>query len=165
MTRSLFGFASLAPLALAACTGNGSLTPPSGVAANCGDSPPVITELEVEEGDPFTLSNGNIVPGLFVNAKVTDADGDLHWYEMKVWFDEVIDGVVEPEGNYYEAYGPRGDLDCGVEITEVPLRIAVNGYPPQGQPVEVGVIVYDDMENPSNDGVPFVVEFDSPTVE
>ena len=154
--------ALLAAAALVACNGNGDLTPPSGVAANCGSAAPVITEIEIEEGDPFTLSNGDSVPGLFVNAKVTDADGDLHWYEMKVWFDEEIDGVVSGEGGYYETYGTRGDLDCGVELTEVPLRIAVNGYPPAGQEMEVGIIVYDDMGNPSNDGVPMVQQFTSP---
>ncbi|MFT6144117.1 MAG: hypothetical protein ACJAZO_001720 [Myxococcota bacterium] len=154
-------FAVLSLVAVA-CGGNGDLMPPMGVSADCGTNAPVITELEIEEGDPFTLSDGSQAPGLLVNAKVTDADGDLHWYEMKVWFDEEIDGIVAPEGTYYESYGPRGDLDCGVQQTEVPLRVAVNGYPPRGQQVEVGVIVYDDMETPSNDGVPFVVEFTSP---
>lgn len=149
-------------LALAACTGNGSLNPPAGVQANCGDSAPEITELELEEDEPFTLGNGTEVPGLYVNAKVSDADGDLHWYEMKVWFDTIIDGTIDTSADYYEAYGPRGDLDCGVLSTEIPLRIAVNGNPPAGQEVEIGIIVYDDMLNPSNGGEPYIEVFTTP---
>ena len=159
MNRAL---SCLAAMLLTACNGNGDLTPPSGVAANCGSSEPVITEVELEESDPFTLGNGSVVPGLLVNAKLTDADGDLHWYEMKVWFDDVIDGEIDTTQPYYEAYGTRGDLDCGVSLTEVPLRVAVNGNPPANTEVEVGVIVYDDMGNATNGGEPTIIAFVTP---
>lgn len=147
-------------LALVACQGT-DLVAPDGVAAACGDSAPVIEALLVEEGDPFVIG-GEEVPGMFVNVTVSDADGDLHWFEMRLWWDDVIDGAVEPGPGYYEAYGPRGDLDCDVQRTQVPFRIAVNGQPPANRDIEVGVIVYDDMHNPSNEGVPVVQAWRTP---
>lgn len=147
-------------VALAACHGTDQVAP-DGVAANCGDNAPVVADLVVEESEPFTIGDEQ-VPGIFLNTVVTDADGDLHWYELRLYWDDQVDGTVATDGFYYEAYGARGDLDCGVEQTEVAVRIAASGAPPAGRTVEFGVVVYDDMEHASGDGAPFVVEFDVP---
>jgi hypothetical protein len=157
-------------LGLAACGASDSDTdslPASGGAGDeCGETIPVIEALVVEDAG---MSEGDecgaeIRPRLRVGVEASDADGDLHYYTLKVWYDDVVDGEVLPEGDrVFQVDGPVGEGDaCSVLGANVGMLLCVTGDPPFATEIEFGVVVFDDMDNASSDGDPQEFVFTTP---
>ena len=151
---------AIAVVGVGACDGDGKETdppPPPGTSGDCGENPPVITDVWVEDGGMYQFEQDQIFPSVLIWADVEDEDKDLNYYSMRVWFDEVIDGRVLAEGDYAETQGTLSSEDCSVPSAQVGLRLAVTSsqYSPNfSVETEFGVVVYDDEDNPSNDEEP-----------
>ena len=150
-------------LALTACGpgGDGSksgIEIPAGVAADCGGAEPEIIEFTVTERAPVAG-----YPAIEFKVDTEDADKDLHWYQLRVWFDDEIDGVVSTDGYYYEQAQTNVDIVCNTPRVTLRMGVAIAGRLEQDEEYEFGAIVYDDMLNPSNGGEPVVQVFTTPT--
>ena len=77
-----------------------------------------------------------------------DVDGDLHYYTMRVWYDEVVDGAVDTSGEPFEVSGTLGD-ECEVATSDVAMLLCVTGNPPFAADLEWGAILMDDEDNAS----------------
>jgi hypothetical protein len=128
----------------AACDGGDEFIAPGSATANCGDNPPVIDVLTVEEGDTL----GNDVPSVRITANALDEDYDLHWYQMRVWYSEDQATSEARTGEYFEIYGYSGE-DCNTQAAALRMQIGVTGNPPEDTDMWWTVVVYDDQENPS----------------
>lgn len=162
-------------LALTACTdgsddtGNNDDVPIPTGRTDCGDTPPEISNLVIQAGEPdeFETSDGiKCLATVEITASVTDVDGDLHYYVMDMWWDGVVDGRVLAEGPKSRIEGTLGD-DC--EVSDVPgitMRLGIAGggttSPAFETETEFGIIIEDDAGNATNDGVPQVVSIVTP---
>jgi len=134
---------------------------PDGSSADCGDTPPVIEEVWVEDGG-MTTYEGDEYPSIVVRARVTDEDADLHYYEMAVWYDTGVDGRVLTEGTQFQTFATLSDQECEVPEATVGMIIMLAGSPPFSTEVEFGVIVSDDEGHDSGDGDTAVAVFTTP---
>jgi hypothetical protein len=131
---------------------------------DCGDTPPTIDQLVIEAGDPdwFETSDGiKCLPTVNITITPSDEDGDLTYYKMDVWWDGVVDGRVLPEGPLSRIEGALSQEDCDVfNVPGITMRLGIAGggvtSPAFNTETEFGVVVYDDVNNESNDGVPTV---------
>ncbi len=153
---------------LAACTpgGDGTNTDipiPSGSADDCGTSSPVIEEATIRDGGPQQFDQGTF-PSIIISADTSDEDGDLHYYEMRVWWDDEIDGSVDTSEAYQEVYGTVSNTECATFRTTFSMQLGINGSEdlPYATELEFGVVVYDDLENATNGGDPTIVVFTTP---
>lgn len=73
----------------------GTLEADSGDPA-CEGTPPDITNLTSSEGDIYEDENGNQYPVLVLTAEFEDVDGDAHIVSGNVWWDDTVDGVIDP---------------------------------------------------------------------
>jgi hypothetical protein len=85
---------------------------------------PEIDGLSIEEG-PGT-SDG---PSLLVKITGSDADGDLHSYEIDLWFDDTVDGSVEVWTDNRIAPGPVNldVVECGASAITSEIEIILLG--------------------------------------
>ena len=154
----------LAPLALVACGGpNAEDVPlPNPAGANCGTEDPTISDLTIVDGGEQDFG-GELYPTVTITTRASDPDGDLHHYSMRVWWDE--DPVVAEamEGRYVEVWGTVDEEPCSVMSSVFETRIAVaNGNPPFDTELTWAVLVFDDMDRPSDGGSPAVQTFTTP---
>lgn len=157
-------------IALAACNdGNG--TPgddddppiPRG-RGDCGDNNPTIDQLVIEATEPdwFETNDGiQCLPVVSITITPSDVDGDLTYYKMDVWWDNVVDGRVLPEGPLSRIEGALSQDDCDVfNVPGITMRMGIAGggvtSPSFDFDTEFGVVVYDDVNNASEDGTPTV---------
>jgi hypothetical protein len=162
----LFGFVALG------CTGDNTdggkdddAPIPNGPGSQgCGDTNPSIDGFEIEYAGMRDFDEGTF-PTLGVTVNVTDEDRDLTYYEYRVWWDDVIDGVVATEGFYAETYGTVDGDDCEVGAVTLTMYLGVAGgekSPPLSTELEFGAVVRDDKTNESNDGKTIVQVFTTP---
>lgn len=119
---------------------------------DCGETPPVVELVTIEDGGLHDFE-GTMLPTIKISADTTDADGDLHYYEMMVWWDLVVDGQVEAEGTPLNTYGTLSDTDCSVDDVTLSMIMGLRGGdPPYSTEVEFGVRIYDDLMHESNEG-------------
>ena len=149
-------------LAVVACGkgGDGSRSGvdlPDGLAGECGDSAPEILDFTITTAD---LSETQSWIRLVVD--VEDADSDLNYYEMRVWFDDAIDNSIDTSTSYYEIYGTLSEEPCSLPRTTLTMQMAVSGGLPDDRDVEFGVQVFDDMGHSTNGGEPEIVVFHTP---
>lgn len=146
-------------LLLAGCAG---LPPvpevPAGVAADCGDSMPVIDSLVVEDGGIYEFPSG-AWPSILLHTEDSDPDGDLHYYALRVFYDEEVDGVVATDGEYTEVSGWLSAGECQIEHPTISMRLAVTGSPPFDTLLEIAVVLLDDLDHASE---PAITTFRTP---
>lgn len=154
--------AALTIVLFGACSPGGDgqrsgVTLPDGARADCGTNPPQLDDLWIEtpevEADP---------PVVVIAAAVLDLDEDLHWYNMRVWWDDEPDGAVSTEEPYLEIYGRLSEEPCSVASTTLRMRITVTGGLPRGEEVEFGVLIEDDAGNQSDGGALAIVSTVTP---
>jgi hypothetical protein len=161
---SLLAFAAVA---LAACKGEepvdtDPITATTGNPA-CGETDPVVEALTItndgmSEGDQC---GGTSRPQVRIETDGHDDDGDLHYWTLRVWWDEDVDGVVDPHTAYQEVHGTAGD-DCTVDDLTSAMLLCVNGNPPFATELDFGVVLIDALEHKSNGGEPIVQSFTTP---
>jgi hypothetical protein len=150
-----FGFAVL----LAGCNGGGRddtdvIHAGNGASDDCGETPPEIRQLNISnEG----MSSGDVCgaesrPQIRIAVQGHDEDGDLHFWTMRVWYDETIDGAVDTSGGPHEVFGTSGD-DCMVANLNASMLMCVTGAPPFSTTLEFGVVLLDDEDHASGDPV------------
>jgi hypothetical protein len=96
----------------------------SGVAVCTPGTRPEIDGLSIEEGEG--TPDG---PSMLVKITGSDADGDLHRYEIDLWFDGTLDGSVETGTENHIAPGPVS-LDvvaCGASAISSEIEIILLG--------------------------------------
>ena len=140
---------------LAACKGGGDDTVPiiadSGGGDDCGSTPPVIEALTIEDGG---MSEGDacgaeIRPRVKISADMHDDDGDLSYWEMRVWWDEAIDASVDTSGAPQTVHGTVGE-ECSVHDLTASMLLCVNGSGvPFDTDLEFGVVILDYHEHDS----------------
>lgn len=151
---------------LGACNGEDAeetdaITAGDGASAECGSTPPVIEELVVSDAGMSTGDEcgDSIRPMIRVQANSSDADGDLHYWTLRVWWDDVIDS--QESGEYAEVGGTSGE-DCRVSTAQLAMKLCVTGDPPFSTPMEFGAVLFDDEDNASNGGEPIFATFTTP---
>ena len=139
---------TMATLAMVAC-GGPDLEAPGAANDACGDSAPVIDVLTIEPGDLLQGASGTDYSSVSITANASDPDYDLHWYAMRVWYDEDEEVSSSMTGEYLEIWGDAGDGVCNTQAAVLRMQIGVTGDPPADTPFFWTVVVYDDQENPS----------------
>ena len=130
----------------------------------CGETDPVIDNFTVEYGGMRDYDEGTF-PSLALKVDVSDEDGDLTYYEYRVWWDSEIDGAVETSGYYAETYGTVDGDDCEVNSVSLTMYLGLAGgskSPPYSTELEFGAIVRDDKTNESGGGAATVQVFTTP---
>ncbi|MCO4744136.1 MAG: hypothetical protein KC912_05070 [Proteobacteria bacterium] len=145
MTRALVTLSLL----LVACNGD-DLEAPGPANDGCGDTPPVIDLLTIELGDELQGSGDATYNSVRLTANVSDADFDLHWYTMRVWYDEDEDVSASMEGEYLEITGEAGTAECETQAAVLRMQVGVTGNPPEDTDLYWTVMVYDDQDTPSD---------------
>ena len=131
---------------------------PTGSASGCGDAAPIVTNLAIEDGG--ARPTGGVT--LLTRVTATDNDGDLHYYTLRLWWDDVVDGVVDTSQPYNEVYGELSENGCSVPQAMLTMSLTTTGTPPFDTELDFGVLVYDDEGHASDDGVPSVVSYRTP---
>lgn len=159
--RAAWGF-----LAVLVGCGSDAATDEVGASAECGDAAPIIETLTVVDAglsDPATSATCGDTPTPRVRAQAhaTDADGDLHYWSMRVWWDVTIDGVVAEDAASAEVYGEVGDA-CEVAQADLGVVLCVAGDLPSGREVEFVATVADDEAHVSARDASPVAVFTTP---
>jgi hypothetical protein len=137
---------------------------------DCGDTPPTLGNIEIVAADPdwFETSSGiKCLPTIEITIQPNDVDGDLTYYKMDVWWDGVVDGRVLTDGPMSRIQGTLDGDDCEVfSVPGITMRLGIAGggrtSPEFETETEFGVVVHDDADNLSNEGVPEVVSVVTP---
>lgn len=111
----------------------------------CDGTAPTITDLIIEDGGVRDFE-GEDAPSLKVAAETSDDDGDLHRMNMTVWWDDVVDGVVDTSGTGTEAgwYAMNED-ECATYEATYGILFEVDGSRFEYETAyEFAAIVYDD---------------------
>ena len=156
-------------LLLAACGGDVDLDVPDPAGAQCGDNDPVIDLLRIEDEGPRDFGSGTW-PALLIVAESSDVDGDLHFFEMRLWIDDELDGVVSTDDPYIEIFGQMTTTTCETTAVDLTMRIAIIGAnqpydstdTPYDTTLEWGVVILDEQGRKSNGGETTVLEFRTP---
>lgn len=130
----------------------------------CGETSPEIDAFSIEYAGMRDFDEGTF-PTLGLTIDASDEDGDLTYYEYRVWWDDVIDGSVATEGFYAETYGTVEQGDCDVKTVSLTMFLGVAGgekSPPLSTELEFGALVRDEKTNESNEGVTVVQTFTTP---
>ena len=130
----------------------------------CGETAPVINSFTIEDAGMREFDEGTF-PTLGLTVDVSDEDGDLTYYEYRVWWDETLDGVVATEGFYSETYGTVDGDDCEVNSVKLTMYLGIAGgqnSPPYSTELEFGAVVRDDKSNESSGGDAVVTTFTTP---
>ena len=111
----------------------------------CGGTPPVIEELRCETSGLQSDEVGNPTPTLTLWALTSDADEDLSYYTLNIYFDDVIDGVVSTDD---PAFGPvEGSVSnstCSTPEAQLGAILLIKGGNPElNKEYEFGVTVVD----------------------
>lgn len=141
-----------------ACNGEETGTLPAdsdGAGADCGTNPPVIETLDITfdgMSDPAVsdVCGAEPVPMLRIQARATDEDGDLHYWQMRVRWDETVDAAVAATAESVEVTGSVG-LECGVFTADVATLLCLGGEPPYNTEIEWAAVVSDDLDHESNE--------------
>lgn len=152
-------------------TGGGGIPNPDGSGEDCSTDHSPTFELEAEAASPdwYETDEGvKCLPTVSIRAvNVEDPDGDLTVYKMDVWFDGVVDGRVLPEGVKSRVQQRVEGEDCEVDrLGGIGMNLGIAGggtsSPDFNTETEFGVVVIDDNNNESYDGVPQVISVVTP---
>jgi hypothetical protein len=121
----------------------------------CGSTAPDVVEVHVSDCGLHTFPDDEGThPGLLIEAQVSDPDGDLQSYGMRIFWDDVVDGVVEPTGPFYDLQGAFDDAErCEVFEATLGMWVSVtknDDTPEFGAETELGVVVEDEVPRESD---------------
>lgn len=127
--------------------GGGTVLPGGGEGtAECGGTPPVITEIQcssigLKEPEPGATA----LPTLLMSLFITDEDQDLNSMQVEIYFDEDVDGAVSTQEVIYPpVLIPLSQDTCLDAEATVNIDVFINGVSPRyNQPYEWGVLVRD----------------------
>lgn len=111
----------------------------------CGGTPPVIEELRCENSGLKPDEVGNPTPTLTLWALSSDADADLSYYTLNVYFDDVVDGVVSTDDPAFSPVeGSVSDGTCSTPEAQLGAILLIKGGNPElNKEYEFGVTVVD----------------------
>jgi hypothetical protein len=133
----------------------------------CGETNPVINGFSITDAGMREYDSG-LHPSIALTVDISDDDGDLHYYEYRAWWDDVVDGVVSTEGFYSETYGTVDNDECKVFSVSLTMYLGITGgdkSPAFDTEQEFGVVVRDDKGHESGDGSPTIQVFTTPDSE
>lgn len=130
----------------------------------CGDSAPTIEALTIADNGFFQCEQKDW-PSLLITAETTDPDGDLTFYEYRLWWDTEVDDHVDTSGSYLDVVKTLSDGDCDVPSANLAMILCITGNPPYSADVEFGVVIYDAEGNPSHGGEATVASFTTPDAD
>lgn len=150
----------------------GGIPDPDDTGQECDTTNAPTFTLEAEAGTPdwYETEQGvKCLPTVIIRAvNVEDIDGDLVVHKMDVWFDDVLDGAVGTDGVKSRIQQRVDGGDC--EVTSLPgisMRLGIAGggtsSPAFDTETEFGVVIIDDANNESYDGVPQVIQVKTPS--
>ena len=118
----------------------------------CDSSAPVVTNLNCEnDGSLANLEGVGEVPVLTFTMDVDDDDGDLHRYQLELYYDETVDGEVLDAGSPYTPTTSTvdGAEECETFTLGLSFRAPIPGVPAPSTRYEWGLIVRDANTTPS----------------
>ena len=99
--------------------------------SGCGGTAPEILELSCENTGLKTHPDWGELPTFKIKATVTDADGDLNYYQMFVDIDGTLDGMEdENDTELNPVEGAVNNEQCGVFDASLSVTIFLNGTMP-----------------------------------
>ncbi len=157
--RSVVGFVGMLGLVACGLTTDG-VTDDTDAADSCGDAAPEFGEITLADLGTRTVG-GEDRRVIAIQAPATDADGDLHTYTAKLWYDTFEDGEVATNFNA-EVTAEVSDRACEVPSADVGIAVPLGDDVPFDAQVEFGLVVEDAAGNAANGGVPVIVVFRTP---
>jgi hypothetical protein len=111
----------------------------------CGGEAPVITQIQCSSPGVREYEQGEEHPTLKLSIFVEDADADLSYMEVEIYYDKEIDGAVSTQDpNFAPLIVNLSDDVCDEPSATNNIDIAINGTDPQWNlPYEWGVVVRD----------------------
>ena len=112
----------------------------------CDSAAPVVTNLTCEnDGSRVDLEGVGEVPVLTFAMDVDDEDGDLHRYQLELYYDETIDGEVLDAGSPYTPTTSTvdGAEECETFTLGLSFRAPIPGVPAPSTRYEWGLLVRD----------------------
>ena len=95
---------------------------------DCGGTAPVVQEVVCEyPGMQYSENDGEILPVVNINIRVTDPDGDLTSYELTIEVDAEMDGVVSQNARSYELSGETSDGICDTDESNLGIDLYLKG--------------------------------------
>lgn len=163
--RTLFPSFLLPALLVAACADKGEETIDSAPPLQTGDdtatvtcegTPPVVTEVTCENtGLQPHFETGADTPTLLIMANVTDADGDLDYYAIQLFYDDVVDGAVDTSSSTFSpSNGALGGDPCESPSANLGLTLYLTGGDPAWDTeYEWGMVISDGASLESEPGI------------
>lgn len=111
----------------------------------CGGTPPVIEELRCENTGLQPDEVGNPTPTLTLWALTSDADADLSFYTLNIYFDDVVDGAVSTDDPAFSPVeGAVSESTCTTDEAQLGAILLIKGGNPElNKEYEFGVTVED----------------------
>jgi hypothetical protein len=111
----------------------------------CEGTAPVLTELVISNGGIQDFE-GEDSPSMVVAATGTDADSDLHRMDLRLWWDDVVDGAVDTSATGTAAgyYAMDPDPCATAEATYGIVFEVDNNRFLFGTAYEFAAVIYDD---------------------
>ena len=93
-----------------------------------GGTPPVVSEVSLENTGMAVYEADQEYPTLTVWADVSDEDNDINAYKLDVYYDAVVDSQVEAdEDRNFSSSGTLSSTECGAPSGTVGLKIFLAG--------------------------------------
>lgn len=97
---------------------------------SCGGAAPVIDGILVENAGLQDLDGEGESPTVLLTIAMSDEDNDLQPFQVDLWWDDVVDGVVDPasaELLRFEPYTLDGYAPCDVAAVNFGVNLEVDG--------------------------------------
>jgi hypothetical protein len=164
---------SLVWMALFACKGSAEDTDtvPTGGGGDdgCGETPPTIETFEIRNEGMSTgdQCGSDSYPRIRLAVDGYDEDGDLTYWTIRAWWDTTVDGSVDTSaGGYEEVFGTLDGDECAVHDANLGMIICITGNQFEYETeYEFGVLLLDNLDNESDNGVAQVASFTTPAAD
>ncbi|MEC7986099.1 MAG: hypothetical protein VX278_13125 [Myxococcota bacterium] len=112
---------------------------------DCGGAAPIIQEVVCSyPGMTYSPNDGEVLPLININVRVTDTDGDLTAYAMTLQVDSEIDGAVSTGARSYDLSGTTSDGICDTDESNIAIDFFLKGgFPYYSTTYELFFVVED----------------------